>query len=173
MKRFTTYNIRHIREGFSLIEILVVISIIGVLSALALISFTGTQKQARDAQRKSDLKQYQTALAAYAAKNNGKYPATSGSVVIQELCDNLALTNCVKDPKDGSGVYGYSYQANKPDGTCQDDAACATQYTLIAVLENEPDFQWIVCSTGNILKADTGAKTNPFGQCPADVAPGS
>jgi len=41
-------------KAFTLIEMLVVISLIGILAALALASYAGTQKQARDTNRKSD-----------------------------------------------------------------------------------------------------------------------
>jgi len=34
-------------QGFSLIELLVAISIIGILAGIALVSFTGAQRQAR------------------------------------------------------------------------------------------------------------------------------
>jgi prepilin-type N-terminal cleavage/methylation domain-containing protein len=44
-------------KGFTLIELLVVISLIGLLAALALVSYIGVQKQGRDTQRKSDLRQ--------------------------------------------------------------------------------------------------------------------
>ena len=43
-------------KAFTLIEMLVVISLIGILAALALVSFGVSQKQARDSARKSDLK---------------------------------------------------------------------------------------------------------------------
>ena len=47
-------------SAFTLIELLVVISIIGILAAMVTVSFTASQRQARDAAKKSDLKQYQT-----------------------------------------------------------------------------------------------------------------
>lgn len=47
--------------GFSLLELLVVISIIGILIAVGTASYTGAQKKARDQRRISDLKTIQTA----------------------------------------------------------------------------------------------------------------
>lgn len=48
-------------KAFSLVELLVVIGIIGILSTVGIISYNGTQKVARDNQRKSDLQAIGTA----------------------------------------------------------------------------------------------------------------
>src|SRR3989344_3453061 len=61
------------RRGFTLIELLVVISIISVLSALLMTNFVGVRQRGRDAQRKSDTRQIQTALELYRS-DNGSYP---------------------------------------------------------------------------------------------------
>lgn len=62
-------------SGFTLLELLVVISIIGILAGLVLASFTGVQKGARDTNRSSDIKQYQTSLEQFANENSGLYPS--------------------------------------------------------------------------------------------------
>ncbi len=64
------------QKGFTLLEILVVISIIGILVALGTAAFSTTQKKSRDARRKSDLKAVQNGLEQYHAKV-GSYPTSS------------------------------------------------------------------------------------------------
>lgn len=58
-------KIRNFIWGFTLIELLVVISIIGVLSALLMANISGIRERARDAKRKSDLKEIKSALRLY------------------------------------------------------------------------------------------------------------
>lgn len=66
-------------KGFSLLELLVVISIIGILITLGLASFSTAQKKSRDARRKSDIKAIQNGFEQYYAMN-GSYGASCVAV---------------------------------------------------------------------------------------------
>ena len=61
-------------RGFTLIEILVVIGIIGLLTAIMTVSFSEVRKQSRDKSRMVGLKQLELALELY-REANGQYPA--------------------------------------------------------------------------------------------------
>lgn len=119
------------------------------------VSFSGSQKQARDTSRKSDIKQYQTSLEQYANINNGLYPIHAGSAISIDLgsafCSTeLAMGECIIDPKNES-PYQYKYISD----------AVGTNYILWAKLENsESTSYWIVCSNGK-----SGVKTT----APADA----
>ncbi len=60
-------------QGFTLIELMVTITIIGILSAMVFASFDQAREQARDKVRKSDLKTLQLAIELYKSQN-GTYP---------------------------------------------------------------------------------------------------
>lgn len=68
-------------RGFTIIELLVVISIIAILAALTLAALSSAQKGSRDAKRKSDLNQYKTALAQYQSDKDS-YPGRTPSGAI-------------------------------------------------------------------------------------------
>lgn len=65
-------------RGFTLIEVLVVISLVGILMAISLTAFYSTRKSARDAKRKADLEQIRSALEMYRS-DVGAYPTHTAS----------------------------------------------------------------------------------------------
>lgn len=67
------------KKGFTLLELLVVIAIIAILASVGLGSYTRSQRKARDARRRSDLKQIQNALEQYYSIN-GSYPNSEDAV---------------------------------------------------------------------------------------------
>lgn len=157
-----------VNRAFTLIEMLVVISLIGILAGLALISFSSSQKQARDTNRKSDLKQYQTALETFANISSGLY-ASRGNLAgaYAFLCPDLnTLLNpditCIEDPKYSSdSTYTYYYNS---DGTGS-GTVTATTYVLWAKLENKANTYWVVCSTGQNGETTT-VPSDTNGVCP-------
>lgn len=61
-------------KGFTLLELLVVIGIIGIIMALATVAYSTTQVSGRNARRKQDLVAIQNALEQYYSINGFKYP---------------------------------------------------------------------------------------------------
>lgn len=147
------------KKAFTLIEMLVVISLIGILAALAMVSFTNSQKQARNTQRKSELRQYQTALENYATKNGGLYPAyPAGTSANGSLCTALSLGSCPEDPKNVS-PYLYRYIS---DGTTGDTATVYSFYVRLEV--GSTTTYWVVCSTGK--NGENGSAPTGGNICP-------
>lgn len=66
------------QKGFTIIELLIVIVVIGILATLVLNTFRGVQARARDTERKADLNALATQLEVYYT-DNGHYPDGDGA----------------------------------------------------------------------------------------------
>lgn len=110
--------------GFTLIELLTTMTIIAVLAGLALVSFQGAKKTARDGRRKADLEQIRSALEMCYADTN-VYPLT-GQIDTSVSCGGKTyLSPISKDPVTN---FNYYYTSS------------GTIYTLCALLEgNAPN----------------------------------
>ncbi len=65
-----------LQRGFTIVELLIVIVIIGILAALVIIAYSGIQQRASNAQTATTVTAYKKALIQYAVAN-GNYPANS------------------------------------------------------------------------------------------------
>lgn len=75
-------------RGFTIVELLIVIVVIGILAAITIVAFNGVQARALNARAQSDIKNVQQIVEAYNAIN-GSYPSTGGLSTI------LSDTNCI------------------------------------------------------------------------------
>jgi len=66
-------------KGFTIVELLIVIIIIGILAALVLNSFQGVQQRARDTKRQTDINAQSSQLEVYYTDNAG-YPQFTGNI---------------------------------------------------------------------------------------------
>ncbi len=67
-------------KGFTLIELIVVITILIILAIMGLAFFNGQQKSARDSKRLEDLRAIRSALEVYYSNHNNSYPPAAGAV---------------------------------------------------------------------------------------------
>lgn len=72
----------HGEGGFTLVELLVVMLIIGLLAAIAIPSFFNQRDKARDADAKSAARTAQTAIETYATDNGGSYAGADEASLI-------------------------------------------------------------------------------------------
>lgn len=135
------------QQGFTIVELLIVIVVIGILAALVITTFTGIQQKARDTERQTDIKAIHGQVEAYYA-SKGYYPsfadlnAPAWRTANMKGLDSEAL----KDPK-GSGstlvtaaaANSYSYAVtNSTDTSCEADSTTCAKYTLTATNEGTP-----------------------------------
>lgn len=81
-------------KGFTIVELLIVIIVIGILAAIAIVAYNGVTQKSRDTENKSNARQVINAVAAYNSEK-GEWPANAGAA-------KTALTDfkTVNVPKD-------------------------------------------------------------------------
>lgn len=73
------------KNGFTIVELLIVIVIIGILAALVIVAYTGIQVRARDTARITKIKDVAKAIELYYADNN-RYPPILDGVGVESSC---------------------------------------------------------------------------------------
>ncbi|KXS45969.1 MAG: general secretion pathway protein G [Candidatus Frackibacter sp. T328-2] len=81
-------NVAKREEGFTLIELMIVIAVLGILAGIAIPRFSGVQDKAEVAAVKSELKSIQTGLEMYNAEN-GEYPGNLSDITSYVEIDGL------------------------------------------------------------------------------------
>jgi len=112
--------------AFTLFELLVSISIIGILIAVASLSYGTAQKKARDARRIEDLNSIQKAMEMYYSQNSGSYLGPNPLNVVPNY-----LQSWPKNPKGSDYSYTYTgtttycvgVSMDSPNGNC-DSTGC-------------------------------------------------
>ena len=103
------------RNGFTLVEIILVIVIIGIMAAIILPKFAGKTDSAKIAKTKANLASIRSALRLYQSDNSGTYPAALSDLVpdyIRRIPDEGVSdppSSAVGASVDGSG--GWTYDA--------------------------------------------------------------
>lgn len=148
MPKSRVYNPERSRRGFTLVELLVTISIVAILSVIGIVIYSQVTVNARDARRKIDLQNIAQALEVYYQKN-GRYPITTDWILSNNtiwITDSDPakplvpdfISSLPQDPKSNGGHpwdpggFGYAY--------CSDSDACLSDVTCVAG-------QWYVLAT--------------------------
>ena len=146
-------TLKIVPRGFTLVELLVVVAIIGLLATLSVLALGSARVRARDAKRLADLKTTQTALELF-NNDQGGYPVNAAGIEVgsanARVLTNVAggweasptgsttyLPSAPLDPLNaGANVYTYISRVSNAEGAATCSTAPCVSYTLQFQLES-------------------------------------
>ena len=169
-------------RGFTIVELVVVIAVIGILAAITIVAYSGIQADSRDTARLNDIAAIRKGLEVYKLRN-GEYPihSTSSWERSHEVPDGgflLALKPIMGtvpvDPINDNGHYYYYYRygaGNQHGATCPAERG---RFYVLGVTKLESKDPAEVSPGWNCENGDSIVPTNsPWVPGPTDAAWGS
>ena len=142
-------------QGFTIVELLIVIVVIGILALLVITTYSGIQAKARNSKRSTDVKALQTHIEAFFSQS-GYYPSRADMNTAAWRTTNMKSIDpeTLKDPSSATcnpatstattnpclvtsaiaKAYSYDVQTSAGASCEADDTTCA-KYTLTATYE--------------------------------------
>jgi len=141
-------SLKSAQKGFTIIELLIVIAIIGILAGLVLNNFQGAQAKARDTQRRTDINNIHAKLEEF-YNENGNYPATFDATTLPGID-----TGSLSDPDENTIARSAVTATTKP----------ATSYTATKPVAPSPEqYTYAGYSCSGTTATDTCAKYVMYG----------
>ena len=113
------------KNGFTIVELLIVIVVIGILAAITIVAFNGIQDRARNTKTENAIAQYSKALITYATIH-GQYPAGSVNSPCLGLASDYGANNCWGGTVDVS--FNTTLEDHLGSGLPQIDTECQMMY---------------------------------------------
>lgn len=165
------------QKGFTLIEIIVVISLIALLSVIGLTAFNRVQRNARDSKRLGDIKELQNGLMLYKAVN-GVFPpnndndcygwdTSADDSFINVLLSTRSIDRLITDPLDDvslpcgghASTAGFNYFYYKYAASYAQARGCS---------QARP---FIIIGVGDMESSDAAHPQSPGFSCPGNTQP--
>lgn len=139
---------KKIRQGFTLIELIIVLAIAGLIISLVFIAASAAQRNGRDTTRRADAQKLATAIEQYAANKNGQLPQTEAELNTLTSAGYLNAAK-FKDPSTGNT---YTTLMRDRAGVnfiypgivyyVPDSVTAPTSYSIIMSLEDGKKFEY-------------------------------
>lgn len=155
-------EVRSFSSGFTLVELLLVIAIIGILISFLSISFFSVRQRTTDAQRKTDIQELRSALEQFRSDNDlymtfGEYAAVNCGSPFKTATSNTYIQKTPCDPKTtGQKYFYFPYNAG-------------FSYVLVSCLGNSEDPSGFAGGSESVPPSfwPAGAAWPPLGCSPA------
>ena len=129
------------QQGFTLIELMIVIAIIGILAAIALPAYQDYTVRAKMAEPMAALAEAKTTISEYYATQGGSFPTLAQSG-LNTNPDKKIVTSIKYDP--ATGIIGATIRTGEiPGGTA------ASGFTLSPVTKTDGSLDW-VCGSASV-----------------------
>jgi len=138
------------KSGFTLVEILIVVVILGILAAIVIPQFTDASTEAKTSSLCSDLQTMRSQISLYKVQHNDDLPG-AGTATFEEAMEGLTDIDGAVAAAPGAGVYG-PYMQSVPTNPFNDLATV----DIDGVLGDDSHGWHLDSSTGKFQADDSG-----------------
>ncbi|MEM6795686.1 MAG: prepilin-type N-terminal cleavage/methylation domain-containing protein [Acidobacteriota bacterium] len=141
-------------QGFTLVEILIVVVILGILAAIVIPQFTSASEAAKASSIQTQLQTIRSQIELYQIQHNGDFPgltAATDGTAWDALTETTDLDNTIQT--DGTGEFGPYLQKAPVNGFTGESDVVLTSTTNGAVGAASGDIGWLYNTATGTIKA--------------------
>jgi general secretion pathway protein G len=142
------------RSGFTLVEILIVVVILGILAAIVVPQFTNASEEAKDSRLMQDLQCVRSQIELYKIQHNGVVPGLGTGVTFTEAMTGYTVQSGASGTVGAVGTYG-PYLGKMPSNPYTDANTTSVEIGTGAGTPGGGNNAWYFNTTTGAFYADT------------------